>query len=247
MVPLAAPPRAVFFDMDDTIFDHWATREVALANLREEVPVLREHPLTVVTRRYDELLDSIYPNVLSGILTHAQARELRFQRLLEGFGAPVSMERAREYSDTYRAHYQVARRPVPGAPDSVRHLRGKVILGIVSNNHQEEQLDKLRAIGLEGVFDFVLTSELAGAAKPDPAIFRMALRQADCQPGESVMVGDNWAADIIGARGSGIPPVWFNRFGQSPPEATRPVELRSFDPAPQALTEVVFPRKPEPA
>jgi putative hydrolase of the HAD superfamily len=62
----------------------------------------------------------------------------------------------------------------------------------------------LAGCGLEGALDGVVTSAEAGARKPDPAIFRFALRVAGCSAAEAVHVGDTPEEDVAGARAAGI-------------------------------------------
>ena len=53
----------------------------------------------------------------------------------------------------------------------------------------------------------VIDSGLVGSAKPDPAIFRLALERAGAEPTKAVHVGDTLSADVSGARGAGIIPI----------------------------------------
>lgn len=223
--------RAILFDMDDTIFDHSATAHQALAHLRAGVPALRRRSVDDIARRYGELLDEIFPSVLSGRATMEAARVERFVRLLAWAGETIPEAKARHLSDVYRAEYQKVRRTVPGATGLLRVLRGRAVLGIVSNNQQEEQLDKLRFLGLDGAFDFVMTSERAGIQKPHPGIFQRALAEAGVGPEEAVMVGDSWKWDVLGARSAGIHAVWFNRYRLPVPEPVPAEQLHSFAPA----------------
>jgi HAD superfamily hydrolase (TIGR01549 family) len=245
-----APPRptaavrAVLFDMDDTIFDHSRTAWLALGRLRSEVPALQARPIGEVARRYGELLDEIYPSVLAGHTTHEAARIGRFSRLLAWAGRKVDRREAEAMSDEYRRQYQTLRRPVPGAPQMLRELHGKATLGIVSNNHQAEQIDKLRAIGLEDRFDFVLTSERAGFAKPDPRIFEAAVAEAHVRPSQAVMVGDSWKMDVLGAKAAGVAPLWFNRWKRAAPPRSTVREIRSWSPSQRVAAELL--RAPSP-
>ena len=78
-----------------------------------------------------------------------------------------------------------------------------------------------------------MVSEAVGVSKPDPAIFEHALRALGCDAADAVMVGDSWAADVEGARGAGIRPIWFNRAGRRAPAAStardRSVNARADD------------------
>ena len=62
----------------------------------------------------------------------------------------------------------------------------------------------LARCGLGGALDGVVTSAQVGSRKPDPAIFRPALRLARCSATEAVYVGDTPAEDVEGARAAGI-------------------------------------------
>ncbi|MCA1568795.1 MAG: HAD family hydrolase [Chloroflexi bacterium] len=66
-------------------------------------------------------------------------------------------------------------------------------------------------LGIDRYLDFVLPSGAVGVAKPNPAFYRMALDRAGVMPGEGVMVGDSYRADVRGAWGAGMDAVWLNR------------------------------------
>lgn len=80
-------------------------------------------------------------------------------------------------------------------------------IGIIANQ-AAGTADRLRAWGLLTHIDLVVASAEVGVAKPDPAIFRMALEQAGCQPQEAVMVGDRLDNDIAPAKSVGMRTVW---------------------------------------
>lgn len=83
----------------------------------------------------------------------------------------------------------------------------------VISNATDEIHDRIRELGLSAYFDSVTCSQEAGANKPDPAPFRLALRRAGCAPAEAMHVGNTYAEDVIGARGVGIAPVLVDREG----------------------------------
>ena len=67
-------------------------------------------------------------------------------------------------------------------------------------------------------------------SKPDPAIFDLALHLLHCTADESVMVGDSWEMDVMGARAAGLRAVWFNRTGRACPDPVLARELKSLEP-----------------
>jgi len=71
-------------------------------------------------------------------------------------------------------------------------------------------------LGLAGYLDFVVTPKEAGANKPEPPIFLLALQRAGVKASEAVYVGDRYQIDVIGARGVGIKPILIDRYSLSP-------------------------------
>jgi HAD superfamily hydrolase (TIGR01549 family) len=81
-------------------------------------------------------------------------------------------------------------------------------LGLITNrrnvDHFYELLDQME---LRPLFDMTLASGEVGIHKPEPGIFHAALERVDASPGESLYVGDNYWADVIGAQRAGVTPV----------------------------------------
>ncbi|XP_069842376.1 haloacid dehalogenase-like hydrolase domain-containing protein 3 [Dendropsophus ebraccatus] len=93
---------------------------------------------------------------------------------------------------------------LPGAREA---LKGCAELGLkmaVISNFDRRLEDILRNVGLDGHFDFVLTSESAGVAKPDVAIFHKALKLGDVIPQCAAHVGDDYMNDYKAARQAGM-------------------------------------------
>ncbi len=160
----------------------------------------------------------------------------------------MSRRRIRELVDRRTEAYLRHRRAVPGAPALLRdlHAAGKTI-GVVTNNLVAEQEAKLRAIGLEDLVYHLVCSEEVGVTKPDPRIFRTALQRAAASPRGSVMVGDSWEYDVVGATRVGMRSVWFHRDARPLPPSPPAAELRSFRPLRQATAVILGARRQAPA
>ena len=223
-------PRAVLLDMDDTIFDHTATCRAAIGRVRGDEPALAEVPLEELVDVYSRLLWATHVHVLRGRTTTSEGRAIRWQRLIARYAGACSMRKAISLGRRYRAEYERVGRPVPGAVELVRWLADRTTVGVVTNNTAREQSRKLRFLGLERSVDVLITSREAGWDKPDPRIFRLALRAAGAAPTSAVMIGDSWESDVEGALRAGIRPIWLNRLGVPPPVSTRVEEIRSFRP-----------------
>lgn len=227
--------RAVLCDLDDTLFDHWRGTRLALAEVREQEPALAVWSIEELEARHRIALEKWHQQVLEGLTSIDVARVGRFAELLASAGADRVAERAVEVAGIYRRTYATTWHPVAGALELLAAVKAAGLrVAIVTNNVVVEQQLKLSRCGFEPYVDALVTSEEIGAQKPDAAIFDAALARVGTERSEAVMLGDAWHADVAGARGAGIRPVWFNRFGApSPDRSVR--ELESLEPAAQAL------------
>jgi len=104
----------------------------------------------------------------------------------------------------------------PDVHDLLRGLQKREFrLGIISN-WGEDLPEYLKSFGLAGYFEVIIASEAVGASKPHREIFLRGLSALGVQPREAVHVGDDYWADVVGARGIGIYPVLIDRDGEDP-------------------------------
>src|SRR5215207_3338998 len=167
--------RAVLFDLDDTLFDHRHGAREALAAVRDGHQALARLEMAELERRHSEVLEVLHLRVLAKDIGLDEARLERFRTLLEGAGVTDDADAVDRAAAAYRQRYIESWREVAGATALLRALAGRVRLGIVSNNLTREQHEKLHFCGFEALLDAIVISEEAGASKPDPAIFRVAL------------------------------------------------------------------------
>jgi putative hydrolase of the HAD superfamily len=221
--------RAVLFDLDDTLFDHRNSARAALAGVH------RDHAPDVEFARFEQHhmhhLEVLHAEVLAGRLSIDDARRERFRRIFREVGRTLDDEAVEAVASAYRVGYIAGRRVLEGAVDLVRAIRPHARIAIVTNNLADEQRDKLAFCGLTSLVDALVVSEEAGMAKPDPAIFAIALRRLGVEPEQAVMFGDSWAADIVGAARAGIRAVWFNPTAKArPAEPAGVAEVTSLIP-----------------
>ena len=102
---------------------------------------------------------------------------------------------------------------LPGADEMLRRFKAQGhTLGLVADSRPDTPINVLRQHGLLELFDSLTISEVAGASKPDPAIFRAALEELgipESDYGRVVMVGNNLERDIVGANRLGLVSVYF--------------------------------------
>ena len=118
--------------------------------------------------------------------------------------------------------------PWPEAPEVLRRLSERVRIGVVTNCSEELGQRTAARVGVR--FDTVVTAEAAGAYKPRPEPYRLALERLSVQPSRALFVAGS-PSDITGARGAGMDVCWHNRLQLPLGEREPPLaELDSLEP-----------------
>ncbi|MCM1035408.1 MAG: YjjG family noncanonical pyrimidine nucleotidase [Paludibacter sp.] len=97
---------------------------------------------------------------------------------------------------------------LPHAAEVVRYLAQRYPLTIVSNGFVEVQYEKIQRSGLADCFAHIVLSEEVGIQKPNPLIFEKALELNGMTASETIMIGDTYSSDIVGAQAAGIDQIW---------------------------------------
>lgn len=105
----------------------------------------------------------------------------------------------------------------------LQRLKGRYLTGVVSNFYGNVA-ELCREAGLTRSLDVVLDSSVLGVGKPDPAIFRIALKTLCVAPQEAVFIGDSYDRDVIPAREVGMEAVWLKGPNPRIPPHAGPVD-----------------------
>ncbi len=203
---------AVIFDLDDTLYGYGSAHETAFSALCAYVE--REFALSApefhrLHREADAILRARAGN---GAAIHN--RLIRYQIFTERQNAPLrhAMVMNRLYWETLLDHMEIT----PGVMEcfDTLHHTGYTI-GIGTNMTADWQYAKLARLDLLDRIDFLVSSEEAGAEKPDPKLFLLCAEKAGVSPENCAYVGDNLEFDVLGAARAGMRGVWFHPDGGS--------------------------------
>lgn len=107
---------------------------------------------------------------------------------------------------------------LPGAEQVLRTLqRAGIRLGLLTNGAASLQREKIETSGLGLFFDAAVVSGEIGTGKPEPAIFHHLLDRLGVAAGESLMVGNSLARDIVGGKRAGLHTCWLALEGEEEP------------------------------
>jgi putative hydrolase of the HAD superfamily len=208
--------RHVFFDLDHTLWDFETNSDKTFAYIfeRNRVAVDLEsftETYRPINRKYWKLFRE----------DKVSKTDLRYSRLREAFDAldfEAGDDLIHTLSEEYIAFLSLNNQLFAHALEVLEYLRKKYSLHIITNGFEEVQHRKLASSRLEPYFEHVVTSENVGVKKPDPRIFQYAMEKAEARPTESIMIGDNYEADIQGALNVGMRAIMCEFNGELPRE-----------------------------
>ena len=199
----------IFFDLDNTLWDFKRNSRLAMEstyahfNLSGQGIVFDQ--FFQVYSDFNHKLWEAYRN------KEIKKKELTGQRFLLTFEKlGIKAIDPHEMNDHYLAEMPGQKVLTPGAIEVLDYLKKKKYqLFIITNGFKEVQHHKLQSAGLAPYFEKVFISEEVKCPKPGKAIFEHAIRSANAKKERSLMVGDDWDVDIMGAVAFGISAVFY--------------------------------------
>jgi putative hydrolase of the HAD superfamily len=225
--------RHLFFDLDRTLWDFERNSSETLTEIIENIPLLKTKNITAhrFIEAYKKINAEMWRAYRMNEISKEQLRRERFHQtmLLYNLDEP---ELALNINEKYVSNCSSKPHLIEGGKEMLELLGKKYILHIITNGFSEAQMIKLKAAGIKSYFQEIIISDLLGIKKPDPKIFEHALTNSRADKNESLMIGDDYEADIIGAQNAGIDQVYFTPEIASRRKATfvinRLAELRDI-------------------
>ena len=202
--------KSLFFDLDDTLWDTAHNNRLCLEEIYYDYHFGRFYA------SFDDFFDRYMPHNLmlweryrNGVIDRRTLILERFLYVLRPMGIDDEAFTLKLNND-FLLRTATKTKLLDGAIDLLDYLSNRYRLFILSNGFREIQALKLSNSGLASYFERLLLSEDVSIQKPHRKIFDYALRSTNSRRTESLMIGDSYEADIIGAQRARIDQVWLN-------------------------------------
>lgn len=204
----------LFFDLDHTLWDFDANAKHTLLDLYETLS-LKEKGIDDFEKFYTNYLvhnTTLWARYRKGFIKQAELRVKRMRLALLDFKIGDELL-AEAMSKQFLELLPTRNILFPHAIEILEYLTNKNYrLHLITNGFEEVQHHKINNSKINHYFDKVITSEGSNSLKPDKAIFDFALATTKADIRQSIMLGDDLEADIIGASKAGLDQVYINHY-----------------------------------
>jgi YjjG family noncanonical pyrimidine nucleotidase len=202
----------IFFDLDHTLWDFERNSSESLSEVFQEAK-LQEHGILSENdfiRSFLKINTKLWDQFDRGLIQHSFIRENRFKMVFQELGANLPPHQ-NAIGEKYLQALPTKKHLLAGALDILEYLSDKgYALHIITNGFNDIQNKKIQNSGIAHYFTNVVTFETANAKKPDPVIYEYAIEMTKTPRSQCLMIGDNWIADILGAKQVGLDTVYYN-------------------------------------
>ena len=186
--------KAVLFDMDNTLFDFVAVKLIACREILNYLGKgdgdLQKDPAEL----FSYFLRGTY-----GFEDYENIRDYMQERRL------FTAQRYRHCCEIYDREKLQNLELYPGVRDTLEGLKKLGLrLAVITDADRYHAHARLTRVGLLDSFEFLVSADMTGTKKPDPAHFLFALDVLGLKPEESLVVGDSIKRDIVPARRLGL-------------------------------------------
>lgn len=223
----------LFFDLDRTLWDFEANSQDTLEELFEEERIGEKvnNEVAHFIKTYKAKNASMWEQYRNGLIDKTTLRKLRFHHALLEYNYDDE-EFALELNEKYVYRCSRKTKLVDNSIEILEYLYPKYTLHIITNGFVEAQEIKLSSSGLRKYFEQIIISDGLGFKKPDKRIFHYAMKKAGALSANSLMIGDDYGPDVLGAKQVGMDQVFFRRGQKEQSEATYNIdqlmEMKSF-------------------
>lgn len=199
----------IFFDLDNTLWDFEQNSRNAMFVAFHHFELESATTFDLFFETYTKHNHALWESYRQKELMKKDLTRLRFQQTFDEL--EINGVDADEMNTLYLNEMPKQKELNEGVIDVLDYLKKKRYhLNIITNGFSEVQRKKIETSGLKPYFDKIFISEEIKSPKPSREIFEYAIKSANAKKISSIMVGDDWDVDVMGAVNFGIDAVHFN-------------------------------------
>lgn len=200
----------IFFDLDRTLWDFESNSLITLKELFDTYLAGNGiEKFDCFHTYYQAYNHSLWMQYRVGEIDKEFLSVERFAGTLRNFNIK-DHELAKKIASDYIRISPTKTQLYPDALKVVEELSSRYQMHIITNGFSEVQFIKVENSGLAPFFKTIITSEMAGFQKPNPEIFHYTLEKTGANIENTIMIGDDLEADILGAKNIGMDQVYVN-------------------------------------
>lgn len=209
---MSAQIKHIFFDLDNTLWDFEKNSKKVILNLFSEFNLESKCKCLPISfyKTYVIVNEQLWKLYRGKLISKDELRSSRFTNTMLYFGYEDE-QLGKKLEEEYIAKSPFQTELVDGTIEVLEYLKTNYQLHIITNGFKEIQHVKIENCGLKKYFNQIIISEEVGFNKPDKQIFDFALNKTNALHHECLMVGDDFEADIIGAKNASIKAIFLNR------------------------------------
>ncbi|MEZ0184514.1 YjjG family noncanonical pyrimidine nucleotidase [Flavobacterium oncorhynchi] len=198
----------IFFDLDHTLWDFDKNSELAFDRIFSEK--YSEVKTEDFIEKYAPINQACWKLYQEDKITHQELRYNRLKLSFEALNYTISDDNINQIANDYIAFLPDNNHLFDGTIEVLEYLKPKYKLHIITNGFANVQDRKISNAALGGYFATITNSESAGVKKPNSIIFDYAVNLAQTSKEKSIMIGDDFDADVNGALNAGLDAIFFN-------------------------------------
>ena len=206
----------IFFDLDHTLWDFDKNSALAFERIFTTFKIEMEY--TRFRKIYEPINFEYWKRFREDRVNKEELRRGRLIDSFKKFEIEFPMETIDSLAEAYIDELPGNNHLFPGTIEILEYLSAKYELHIITNGFKNVQHIKLDKSNIGHYFKTVTTSEEVGVKKPNPLVFQYALKQANAKAMDSVMIGDTFEADILGAEAVGMHTIFYNYRNENLPQ-----------------------------
>lgn len=204
----------IFFDLDNTLWDHRKNARLTLKELYKREKIQEKYNLSFneFHKEYFTVNEKLWAQIRDGKIDKAYLRKHRFYDSFLFFDID-DFELSQRFEQNFLDEILNYNELVEGAFEMLEYLsEKKYTLHILSNGFQEVTYKKCELSGIKNYFKTITSADEINIRKPQPEIFDYALKKSGATKEDSIIIGDDWIADVEGGLAFGMKAIFFDVF-----------------------------------